>query len=148
MERYLRILNYDLNATVFEFAYELCKFQLNDSKFLEYRPSQIAACACILAINIYEDSVDNQNNVLKKNGANLWVLNTNIWNNSEVYQITNYTIENLKKCLVDLAKFLKAQLTPDRLSKFDIASILSAKSNVYARNDTYLDISNIKNINL
>lgn len=66
MERYLRILNYDLNPTVFEFAYELCKFQLNDSKFLEYRPSQIAACACILAINIYEDSVNNQNNVLKK----------------------------------------------------------------------------------
>lgn len=78
----------------------------------------------------------------------MWVLNTDIWNNSEVYQITNYTIENLKKCLVDLAKFLKAQLTPDRLANFDIASILSAKSNVYARNDTYLDISNIKNINL
>ena len=26
MERFLRLLEYDMNPTVFEFAYELCKF--------------------------------------------------------------------------------------------------------------------------
>ena len=26
MERFLRLLDYDMNSTVFEFAYELCKF--------------------------------------------------------------------------------------------------------------------------
>ena len=65
MERFLRLLEYDLNTTVFEFAYELCKFQLNDAKFLNYRPSQISACACILAINIYEDSTDNESGILQ-----------------------------------------------------------------------------------
>lgn len=53
MERYLRVLDYDMNKTVFEMGFQICKFQLNDAKFLNYRPSQIAACAVILAINIF-----------------------------------------------------------------------------------------------
>lgn len=54
MERYLRILNYDQNKTVYDMSYQICKFQLNDSLFLDYRPSQIAISACLIAINIYE----------------------------------------------------------------------------------------------
>jgi len=55
MERFLRILDYDQNTTVYDMAFQMCKFQLNDAKFLNYRPSQVAACACILAINIFEE---------------------------------------------------------------------------------------------
>ena len=57
MERFLRILEYDFNRTVYDMSYQICKFQLNDSKFLEFRPSQIAACSIIIAINIYERDV-------------------------------------------------------------------------------------------
>jgi len=31
MERYLRILEYDQNRTVYDMSYQICKFQLNDS---------------------------------------------------------------------------------------------------------------------
>jgi hypothetical protein len=39
MERYLRILGYDLNRTVYDMAFQICKFQLNEAIFLNYRPS-------------------------------------------------------------------------------------------------------------
>lgn len=34
MERYLRILEIDTNKIVNDMAFQICKFQLNDSKFL------------------------------------------------------------------------------------------------------------------
>lgn len=55
MERYLRILGYDLNRTVFDMGFQICKFQLNEALFLDYRPTQISAAAVILSINIYEE---------------------------------------------------------------------------------------------
>ena len=39
MERFLRILDYNLNRTVVDMAYQICKFQLNDALFLKYLPS-------------------------------------------------------------------------------------------------------------
>ena len=54
MERYLRLLNYDQNQIVYDMSYQICKFQLNDSMFLDYKPSQIAAAACLISINIFE----------------------------------------------------------------------------------------------
>mmetsp|Transcript_35948 Transcript_35948/g.55240 ORF Transcript_35948/g.55240 Transcript_35948/m.55240 type:complete len:125 (+) Transcript_35948:1254-1628(+) len=57
MERYLRILEYDLNRTVFDMSYQICKFQLNDSRFLDFCPSQMAACSIIVSVNIYERDV-------------------------------------------------------------------------------------------
>ena len=35
-------------------ATEIAKFSLNDHKFLDYKPSQIAACSVILGINIFK----------------------------------------------------------------------------------------------
>ena len=32
---------------------QISKFQLNDEKFLDYKPSEIAACSLIIAVNIY-----------------------------------------------------------------------------------------------
>lgn len=57
MERYLRILNYDKNQTVKDMSFQILKFQLNDSVFLNYRPSMIAACSIILAVNIFEQDL-------------------------------------------------------------------------------------------
>lgn len=62
MERFLRVLNYDKNKTIQDMAYQICKFQLNDARFLNYKPSLIAACSCILAINIYEKDKEQYNN--------------------------------------------------------------------------------------
>jgi len=57
MERYLRILNYDKNQTVKDMSFQILKFQLTDSVFLNYRPSMIAACSIILAVNIFEQDL-------------------------------------------------------------------------------------------
>ena len=62
MERYLRILGYDMNSTISDMAFQICKFQLNDARFLVYKPSQIAACSVILAINILQTDKDLESN--------------------------------------------------------------------------------------
>ena len=94
MERYLRILNYHKNEIVVDIAYQLCKFSLNEASFLNYRPSQIAAAAVILSINIYEKDMRNQKRRAEFfkdsqiNQEGLTELNTRIWNNEYVYNIT------------------------------------------------------------
>ena len=62
MERFLRILDYYLNKTIYDMSFQICKFQCNDAQFLKYRPSVIAACAIILAINIYERDLEKYQN--------------------------------------------------------------------------------------
>lgn len=52
LERYLRIFDYDHHKLVKLYAYSICKFAMYDATFLNYRPSQIAACAVIMSINI------------------------------------------------------------------------------------------------
>ena len=52
MERYLRILNEDQNSLVYKITFKILRFQLVDSNFLQYRPSQLAACAIIISLNI------------------------------------------------------------------------------------------------
>ena len=85
MERYLRILGYDMNSTISDMAFQICKFQLNDARFLVYKPSQIAACSVILAINIFQTDKDLKsndgffNNCKFSNG--MQELNLDIWNN-------------------------------------------------------------------
>lgn len=61
MERYLRILNFDNNKIIYDMSYQICKFQLNDSEFLTYRPSELAACAVIISINIYKRDQEQYN---------------------------------------------------------------------------------------
>jgi hypothetical protein len=55
LERFLRILEYDNKSSVVKsMAYQICKFSQNDSMFLKYRPSQLAAASSIISINIFE----------------------------------------------------------------------------------------------
>ena len=123
MERYLRVLGYDLNLSVFDMGFQICKFQLNEAHFLDYRPSQIAAAAVILSINIYEDEQQNKYKFFGYSGT----LNLDIWNNEEVTVITGYTISDIKECLFDLAEFISNNLNPNRLTFFDIKAIKSVK---------------------
>ena len=85
MERYLRILDYDRNQIVKEMTYEICKFQLNDPCFLNYRPSMISACALLISINIYEkNEQEKQKKKLIVNSQidlELYEMNFDIWNN-------------------------------------------------------------------
>lgn len=124
MERYLRVLGYDLNRSVFEMSFQICKFQLNESKFLDYRPSQIAASAAILSINIYEEDnlkTNKQSKFFKKTDSKgLKELNTDIWNNEVVSSVTGYSVLDIKDCLFDLAEFISSNLSPNRLENFDI----------------------------
>lgn len=100
MERYLRILDYDLNKTILDMGFQISKFQLNEAKFLKYRPSQIAACASILAINIYEKDLESQGktsffaNCKKKDS--LQDLNLAIWNNEQVHNLTGYSLDDIR----------------------------------------------------
>jgi len=54
VERYLRIMEYDHKKIVYDMSYQICKFALTESKFLNYRFSQIAAASVVLSINIHE----------------------------------------------------------------------------------------------
>ena len=64
---------------------------------MNYRPSQIAACACIISVNIYEEDLYKDKKTTTffpdpKKGK-LLELNTDIWNNETVVNITNYPID-------------------------------------------------------
>lgn len=121
MERFLRILGYDLNLAVYQMSCQICKFSLNESKFLIYRPSMVAACSIILSINIYER--DNSNNFFEEcqqSKSQQLTMNTNIWNNQTVHHLTGYSIEDIKQCLIALTNFISMNLQPDRLQGFNI----------------------------
>jgi len=67
INRYLRVLGYDKNDQVKIICEQLCRFQLNYSTFLKYKPSQLAAAIAIISINILKKTeIDS----LKKNNAN------------------------------------------------------------------------------
>jgi hypothetical protein len=96
-------------------AYQICKFSQNDSEFLDYRQSQLAACACIISINIYQRDKNSASFKFERVGNEI-LLNTDIWNNSYIVGLTGYTIEMLKKPLYRLCHFIRENLTPDRLA--------------------------------
>ena len=128
IERFLRILNYDKTSRkIIQMAYQICKFSQNDSEFLDYRQSQLAACACIITINIYEKDKNNGNFKFEKLGDQIQ-LNTDIWNNSYIVGLTGYTIEILKVPLYRLCLFIRENLTPDRLAQINLEAIQNVKN--------------------
>ena len=54
MERFLRLLKIDDKPILRRMSFQICKFTYNESSFLKYPPSKIAACAVILCYNIYK----------------------------------------------------------------------------------------------
>ena len=148
LDRYLRVLGFDSNAKVNQMALQILTLSLVDEKLLNYRASQIAASAAILAINIFmvqkelkegrtDSSGDSFFAVNQVNGASASnnkqpnirkrgdkrILNTSIWNNFKISSQSGYTIEMLKPCLYDLSKFIEEYLEPNKLKYFDVEAI-------------------------
>jgi hypothetical protein len=61
----------------------------------------------------------------KKDGE--FILNTDIWNNARVVGLTGYSIMQIKEPLYHLAKFIRENLTPDRLAGFNLEAILQVQ---------------------
>ena len=141
MERFLRLLGYHKNLTAQDMSYHICKFQLTDPSFLEYSPSEIAACSVILAINIYQKEhqkkLGNAFFKAKKQGA--LMINDSIWN-EEIQEVTGIKLSNLRKCLNDLAKFITLNLNPNRLSGLQVEHTSWAHP-IFMFNDAILDES-------
>lgn len=132
MERFLRLLNYDKSSnSIKDMSFQICKFSLNEACFLKYRPSQIAACAVLIAINIYED------NKLRKGfkKPHSKQMNLDLWT-SEIAAITGYSLVDLKDCLYQLASFISSSLSPNRLEPFDIEAI----KNMQPENQVIVDL--------
>jgi hypothetical protein len=54
-------------------------------------------------------------------------LNLDIWNNHNVHNLTGYSIDDIKSCLIELCNFMIEDLLPNRLAPFDISYIKEAK---------------------
>ena len=107
LERYLRLLNYDLEPKVFSLCFQILKASLTVPSFLAYPPSKMAACAAIIAINIFEKDREDKFGGHFSTGD---TLNTDLWNHQTVHKITGYAIEDIKICLYELANFCSNQL--------------------------------------
>jgi hypothetical protein len=97
-------------------------------------PSQIAASAVILAINIYEwdhEKKGKSKTDFFKNCPrhdNLVWLNLEVWNNNVVHKLTGKTVDHIRNCLMDLFHFIYNSLSPNRLENFDPISITKTKA--------------------
>ena len=103
MERFLRILDYDQNQNVVNLSRNILRHHICLGHFLNYRPSQVAACAVIIAINISE----------KKTLTCL-----DIWNNEKTQTMTGYSIEMLQKPIKELAQFTLANIADIKIDQF------------------------------
>ena len=58
----------------------------------------------------------------------LFYLNTDIWNNTKIYKLSNYCIEELTESLIALSKFVSENLVPNKLKYFDLEAIKHIKN--------------------
>ena len=65
------------------------------------------------------------------NSNGLIELNTNIWNNHLVFNVTQYSIEDIKECIYDLAVFISQNFSPSGINCFDLDSILETQNIVF-----------------
>lgn len=147
IQRYLRVLGWDKNPQMKVICEQLARFQLNYSTFLKFKPSQLAACIVIIAVNILRKTqIDSQKkaeaitnivhfqnkhamNFLKKcPTTGLYIMNTDIWNNPEVTRITGYTLEMIKEPLLTLCQHLQSEIRSSQLEDFNVDYIRSLRN--------------------
>ena len=59
-------------------------------------------------------------------GANgLLRMNTGIWNNQTMHEMSSYSVTDLQDCLYDLSIFISTNLQPNRLECFDVEALKS-----------------------
>jgi hypothetical protein len=56
LQRFIGLLGYQKKSEVYSIASQICMFSLVDSCFLNIPPSEIAAAAAILSVNIFNSS--------------------------------------------------------------------------------------------
>lgn len=141
IDRFMHVLDYAQQPVIQMMSNEIAKFSLNDEKFLDYRPSELAATSVILSVNIFkkeqmdflkENEQDQNGEVtpfheLSKDDPEKYILNTSIWNKLEVVHATGYSMSMLKRPLYDLAKFIEQNLEPNRLEAFYLDQILQIR---------------------
>ena len=66
---------------------------------------------------------NNQSEFFETKSDGELVFQTNVWNNSKVVSMTGYSITMISEPLYHLAKFIRENLTPDRLEGFDLEAI-------------------------
>ena len=54
MDRFLRLLKVDNIPAIRQMSLQICKFAYKQTRFLNYLPSEIAACAVIISLNIFK----------------------------------------------------------------------------------------------
>ena len=129
---------------------------MNSPQFLKYRPSQIAACAVIIAINIQKRSemllrATNSpratattplagrgaakklsqiisSDSLMNNCDGDFEFKTAFWNNERVLRHTGYTIEMLKEPLYHLSTYLKQSHITQKMEHFNLEGIRELKN--------------------
>jgi hypothetical protein len=81
-----------------EMSIEICKFSLNDPSFLNYRPSIVAASALIISINLFQKNKNESKGFFLSCHENFGLveMNLEIWNSQEVFNLTGYSIEEIK----------------------------------------------------
>ena len=92
MHRYLRVLGHHKNQKVKQLSEGILREHIKYVHFLNYRPSQIAACAVLIASN------------LEQNACNL--SDCSAWQDKEIVTMTGYTAEMLKEAINDLAEIV------------------------------------------
>ena len=97
-------------------ATKLCKFSLLDAAFLNHSPSEIAAAAVILSINIFNKEIKRE--CFFKQSYNGFVyLNKDLWD-SEMKMHTSIDLVTLNVVLEKLAKFMMLNLKNHYLNGF------------------------------
>lgn len=99
IDRFIRLLNVKNERSVKSISVQYCKFALNNSKFLNYRPSELAACSVIIAL-----SIDKYNTIAKKSMARR--LDFTPWQQPDVIANSGYTIDMIKDKVYELAEYL------------------------------------------
>lgn len=135
-ERFIRLLGYHDNFMVREMGSQILMFQLNDIQFLAFRPSMVAACAAIIAFNIFhrderqyrqknatQGAHEDSGTFFKTTSAGLLQMNTDIWS-PDIASVTGYPVDSLRPLLFRLGTFISENLQPDRLAGFDLSCIL------------------------
>lgn len=120
LERYLRLLNYDTETTVFKLAVAILKGTLTQQSFMHYQPSMMAACTLITSINLFDSHKDNKSGQKK-------LMNTDIWNNKAVHESTGYSILDLRICLYEICVFCVEKLKSHQLERFHLDAIRTVK---------------------
>jgi hypothetical protein len=105
VERYLRVLKVLYEPPVYNIAYAICKLCLVDARFLNYKPSVIAACAVMIGVNIQKKECKALTFFQFHRGKPMF--NFSIWN-KEVQSTTGYSFEDLKGCCSEMILYLVA----------------------------------------